>query len=89
LLPAYTGAALTLAPGVYCADAAVKFTDSTLTLDLTVNQSLGNGPEDCYPGNSNLHNHFLQDEDGGKRGDPSRKGGDKQSLQSRRNKNGP
>jgi Ice-binding-like len=33
LLPAYTGAALTLAPGVYCNAAAVTFTDSTLTLD--------------------------------------------------------
>jgi len=33
LLPAYTGAALTLTPGVYCSDAAVTFTDSTLTLD--------------------------------------------------------
>jgi hypothetical protein len=30
---AYTGATLTLAPGVYCNDAAVTFTDSTLTLD--------------------------------------------------------
>jgi hypothetical protein len=30
---AYTGAALTLAPGVYCNAAAVTFTDSTLTLD--------------------------------------------------------
>ena len=30
---AYTGAALTLTPGVYCSDAAVTFTDSTLTLD--------------------------------------------------------
>ncbi len=30
---AYTGAALTLIPGVYCNDAAVTFTDSTLTLD--------------------------------------------------------
>ena len=33
LLPAYTGATLTLAPGVYCTDAAVTFTDTTLTLD--------------------------------------------------------
>lgn len=30
---AYTGAALTLAPGVYCNAAAVTFTNSTLTLD--------------------------------------------------------
>jgi Ice-binding-like len=30
---AYTGQALTLAPGVYCNAAAVTFTDSTLTLD--------------------------------------------------------
>ena len=37
LLPAYTNAALTLAPGVYCSDAAVTFTDTTLTLDLTAN----------------------------------------------------
>ena len=37
LLPAYTGATLTLAPGVYCSDAAVTFTNSTLTLDLTAN----------------------------------------------------
>ena len=33
LLPAYTGAALTLTPGVYCSAAAVTFTNSTLTLD--------------------------------------------------------
>jgi len=33
LLPAYTGAALTLAPGVYCSDGAVTFTNTTLTLD--------------------------------------------------------
>jgi len=33
LLPAYTTATLTLAPGVYCTAAAVTFTDSTLTLD--------------------------------------------------------
>jgi hypothetical protein len=32
LLSAYTGATLTLAPGVYCTDAAVTFTDTTLTL---------------------------------------------------------
>jgi Ice-binding-like len=30
---AYTNATLTLTPGVYCNDAAVTFTDSTLTLD--------------------------------------------------------
>lgn len=30
---AYTGATLTLTPGVYCNDAAVTFTDTTLTLD--------------------------------------------------------
>jgi hypothetical protein len=30
---AYTGAAITLTPGVYCNAAAVTFTDSTLTLD--------------------------------------------------------
>jgi hypothetical protein len=30
---AYTGQTLTLTPGVYCNDAAVTFTDSTLTLD--------------------------------------------------------
>ena len=30
---AYTNAALTLAPGVYCSAAAVTFTDTTLTLD--------------------------------------------------------
>ncbi|MEQ1837843.1 MAG: ice-binding family protein [Candidatus Nitrotoga sp.] len=30
---AYTGATLTLTPGVYCSAAAVTFTDSTLTLD--------------------------------------------------------
>jgi hypothetical protein len=30
---AYTGAALTLAPGVYCSAAAVTFTNTTLTLD--------------------------------------------------------
>lgn len=30
---AYTGAVLTLAPGVYCSEAAVAFTNTTLTLD--------------------------------------------------------
>lgn len=46
------------------------------------NQGVGNGPEDCDPGNSNLHNPFRDDddarsndEDGGSRGDPGRKGG--------------
>jgi hypothetical protein len=43
LLPAYTGAALTLAPGVYCTDAAVTFTDTTLTLDLTAPGGDGSG----------------------------------------------
>lgn len=43
LLPAYTGATLTLAPGVYCTDAAVTFTDSTLTLDLTAAGGDGSG----------------------------------------------
>lgn len=33
LLPAYTGTTLTLTPGVYCSDAAVTFTNTTLTLD--------------------------------------------------------
>jgi len=40
LLPAYTGAALTLAPGVYCTDAAVTFTNTTLTL--------AGGPNDVW-----------------------------------------
>ena len=46
------------------------------------NQGVGNGPEDCDPGNSNLHNPFRDDddahsndEDGGTRGDPGRKDG--------------
>lgn len=46
------------------------------------NQGVGNGPEDCDPGNSNLHNPFRSDddarsndEDGGTPGDPGRKGG--------------
>lgn len=38
------------------------------------NQGVGNGPEDCDPGNSN-HRHGSNDEDGGKPGDPGRKGG--------------
>jgi hypothetical protein len=38
------------------------------------NQGVGNGPEDCDPGNSN-HRHGSNDEDGGSRGDPGRKGG--------------
>ena len=38
------------------------------------NQGVGNGPEGCDPGNSN-HKHGSNDEDGGKRGDPGRKGG--------------
>jgi hypothetical protein len=33
LATVYTGATLTLAPGVYCSDAAVTFTDTKLTLD--------------------------------------------------------
>ena len=186
LLPAYTGAALTLTPGVYCSDAAVTFTDSTLTLDaqgnanamwlfkigtsgtgaltgtnfsvvmansgqacnvdwwvaeastmttssfqgnilagaaitltglagtttpfygdvlakaaitltnvtvngctggkgkgkdkghekMRCNQGVGNGPEGCDPGNSNLHNPWgSNDENGGTPGNPGRKGG--------------
>jgi hypothetical protein len=38
------------------------------------NQGVGNGPEGCDPGNSN-HKHGSNDEDGGDRGDPGRKGG--------------
>ena len=38
------------------------------------NQGVGNGREDCDPGNSN-HRHGSNDEDGGSRGDPGRKGG--------------
>lgn len=43
LLPAYTNATLTLAPGVYCTDAAVTFTNTTLTLDLTAAGGDGSG----------------------------------------------
>ena len=40
------------------------------------NQGVGNGPEDCDPGNSNMHNPWgSNDENGGKPGDPGRKGG--------------
>lgn len=46
------------------------------------NQGVGNGPEGCDPGNSNLRNPFRSDddqesndEDGGTSGDPGRKGG--------------
>ena len=38
------------------------------------NQGVGNGREDCDPGNSN-HRHGSNDEEGGRRGDPGRKGG--------------
>lgn len=38
------------------------------------NQGVGNGREDCDPGNSN-HRHGSNDEDGGTRGNPGRKGG--------------
>jgi len=38
------------------------------------NQGVGNGPEGCDPGDSN-HHHGSNDEDGGKPGDPGRKGG--------------
>jgi hypothetical protein len=38
------------------------------------NQGVGNGREGCDPGNSN-HRHGSNDEDGGRRGDPGRKGG--------------
>jgi hypothetical protein len=48
------------------------------------NQGVGNGPEGCDPGNSNLHNPFRHDddarsndEDGGTPGNPGRKGGNK------------
>lgn len=42
------------------------------------NQGVGNGPEDCDPGHSNKHNPFgSNDENGGERGDPGRKGGNK------------
>jgi hypothetical protein len=40
------------------------------------NQGVGNGREGCDPGNSN-HRHGSNDEDGGSRGDPGRKGGDR------------
>ena len=38
------------------------------------NQGVGNGPEGCDPGNSN-HRHGSNDEDGGRPGEPGRKGG--------------
>ena len=38
------------------------------------NQGVGNGREDCDPGNSN-HRHGSNDEDGGSPGHPGRKGG--------------
>jgi hypothetical protein len=38
------------------------------------NQGVGNGSEGCDPGNSN-HKHGSNDEDGGRPGDPGRKGG--------------
>jgi hypothetical protein len=38
------------------------------------NQGVGNGREGCDPGNSD-HRHGSNDEDGGSRGDPGRKGG--------------
>lgn len=38
------------------------------------NQGVGNGPEDCDPGNSN-HRHGSNDEEGGTPGDPGRKSG--------------
>jgi hypothetical protein len=38
------------------------------------NQGVGNGPDGGDPGNSN-HNHSSNDEDGGTRGNPGRKGG--------------
>lgn len=38
------------------------------------NQGVGNGPEGCDPGNSN-HKHGSNDEDGGRPGNPGRKGG--------------
>jgi hypothetical protein len=42
------------------------------------NQGVGNGPEGCDPGNSNLHNPWgSNDEHGGKPGDPGRKGGNR------------
>jgi hypothetical protein len=42
------------------------------------NQGVGNGPEGCDPGNSNLHNPFgSNDENGGTPGNPGRKGGNK------------
>jgi hypothetical protein len=48
------------------------------------NQGVGNGPEGCDPGNSNLHNPFRNDDDGhsndengGKPGNPGRQGGNK------------
>jgi hypothetical protein len=37
------------------------------------NQGVGNGPEDCDPGNSN-HRNPTNDEDGGTPGSPGRKG---------------
>lgn len=76
------------------AGAGVTMTDTTVTACAATqppppheehercNQGVGNGPEGCDPGNSNLHNPFRHDddarsndEDGGTRGHPGRKGG--------------
>jgi Ice-binding-like len=84
-----TGATIGTFNGRALAKAAVKITGGTFTGCTggslggkgkdkdkeKCNQGVGNGPEGCDPGKSDHHNS-SNDEDGGKRGDPGRKGGD-------------
>jgi hypothetical protein len=82
------GAAITITRGTYDGDAlaqaAVTMTGANVTgceqtsqpVRSRCNQGVGNGPENCDPGNSNQGNpDRSNDELGGTPGDPGRKGG--------------
>ena len=82
------GAAITITGGTFNGDAlaqaAVTMTDTTATgceqsshpVRNRCNQGVGNGPENCDPGNSNQGDPSRSnDELGGTPGDPGRMGG--------------
>ena len=85
------GAAIKVSGGTFNGDAlakaAVTMTGATITgcdtsgggkSQSKCNQGVGNGPENCDPGNSNQDDPSRSnDELGGKPGDPGRKGGNK------------
>jgi hypothetical protein len=87
-----SGAAITVTGGTFEGDAMAKAAVTLTGAQATgcdggknskpthqrCDQGVGNGPEDCDPGNSNQGNPFLSnDELGGVPGDPGRKGGNR------------